>query len=100
VGIFSEMGLVSCTEVSSLRCLTYRFRTGARITTSPFSPTGLRPLEGSGHTASIFQDLRVHDHDKKRESTEGNPPSGHKTPHRPCLVLSTPPAGQPTNPAE
>jgi len=32
-----------------------------------------------------------HEHDKKRESTGGNPPSGRKKPELSCLVLVTPP---------
>jgi hypothetical protein len=31
-----------------------------------------------------------YEHDKKRENTGGNLPSGHKKPELPCLVLFTP----------
>ena len=37
-----------------------------------------------------FQDLRANGHDRKQESTGGNPPSGHKKPELFDLVLYTP----------
>lgn len=37
-----------------------------------------------------FQDLRADGHDRKQESTGGNPPSGHKKPELSGLVLYTP----------
>jgi hypothetical protein len=38
----------------------------------------------------IFQDLRADRHDRKQESSGGNPPSGHEKPELSCLVLFTP----------
>ena len=35
-----------------------------------------------------------YEHDKKRESTGGNPPSGHEKPELPCPVLFTPRSSQ------
>jgi len=53
----------------------------------------------------IFQDLRTDGHDRKQESTGGNPSSGHKKPELSGLVLNTPgnnqhykiPSGEETN---
>jgi hypothetical protein len=38
----------------------------------------------------IFQDLRAGRHDRKQESSGGNPPSGHEKPELSSLVLFTP----------
>jgi hypothetical protein len=38
----------------------------------------------------IFQDLRADGHDRKQESSGGNPPSGHEKPELSSLVLFTP----------
>jgi hypothetical protein len=37
-----------------------------------------------------FQDLRANGHDREQENAAGNPPSGHKKPELPGLVLFTP----------
>jgi hypothetical protein len=38
----------------------------------------------------LFQDLRAYGHDRKQESTGGNPPSGQEKPELSSLVLFTP----------
>jgi hypothetical protein len=38
----------------------------------------------------IFQDLRASSHDRKQESSGGNPPSGHEKPELSSLLLFTP----------
>jgi hypothetical protein len=40
-----------------------------------------------------------YEHDKKRESTGGSPPSGHKKPELPCLALFTPRGKQQEKPS-
>jgi hypothetical protein len=50
-----------------------------------------RALRGAGRQAKArIPGSARYEHDKKRESEGGNPPSGHEKPELPCLVLFTP----------
>jgi hypothetical protein len=53
-------------------------------------PKPRRPVGRWVQVIQKFQDLRADGHDRKQESTGGNPPSGHEKPELSSLVLSTP----------
>jgi hypothetical protein len=69
----------------------------------PFRLPGCVPdrsaeAHGTGEFKTIPRSAR-YEHDKKRESTGGNPPSGHKKPELPCPALFTPRCNQPPKPS-
>jgi hypothetical protein len=59
---------------------------------SGISIPALERLVGAPRTSQsrIFQDLRAGSHDRKQESSGGNPPSGHEKPELSSLFLFTP----------